>query len=87
MSGRGSDAGQLTITGPAVLHQRVAEFLAAHGLVFLVVALEPVQGRVALEGQDVRADAVEEEPVVADDDRATGEVLQRLLVDLPGGTR
>src|SRR5215213_8892418 len=34
---------------------------------------------VALPRQDVRARAVEEPPVVGDDDRATGEVLQRVL--------
>src|SRR5687767_10979973 len=51
-------------------------------LVFLVigeVALEPFHVAVALEGEDVRGDAVEEPAVVADDDRAAGVVLERLL--------
>ena len=46
-------------------------------LVVLVVALEPHDLAVALEGQDVRGDAVEEPAVVADDHRAAGEVEQR----------
>src|SRR5262245_45884615 len=42
-------------------------------------ALEPRDLAVALEGEDVRGDAVEEPAVVADHDRAAGEVEQRLL--------
>src|SRR5579859_1272260 len=48
-------------------------------LVFLVgleVALEPLHVAVALEGQDVGAQAVEEPAVVADHHRAAGELLQ-----------
>ena len=48
-------------------------------LVVLVVALEPDDLAVALEGQHVRGDAVEEPAVVADDHRAAGEVDERLL--------
>jgi hypothetical protein len=47
--------------------------------VVLVVALEPDHLAVALEGQDVRRDAVEEPAVVGDHDGAAGEVQQRLL--------
>ena len=52
---------------------------AAHavGLVLGEVALEPGHLRIALEGEDVRGDAIEEPAVVADDDRAAGEILQR----------
>jgi hypothetical protein len=35
--------------------------------------------RLALEGEDMRAEPVEEEPVVADDHRAAREILQRVL--------
>ena len=42
--------------------------------VVLKVALEPFHVGLAFEGEDVGADAVEEEAVVADDDGATGEV-------------
>ena len=42
-------------------------------LVLLVV------GEIAFEGQHVGGDAVEEEPVVADDDGAAGEVERRFL--------
>ena len=49
------------------------------GLVVLVVALEPDHLAVALEGEHVRGDAVEEPAVVADDDHAAGEVEQRVL--------
>ena len=48
-------------------------------LVVLVVALEPDDLAVALEGQDVGGDAVEEPAVVADDHGAAGEAQQRLL--------
>ncbi len=49
------------------------------GLVVLEVALEPFDVAVALEGEDVGGDAVEEPAVVADDHGAAGEILQRLL--------
>jgi hypothetical protein len=48
-------------------------------LVVLVVALEPHDLAVALEGEDVRRDAVEEPAIVADDDGAAREVEQGLL--------
>ena len=51
-------------------------------LVLLVVgevALEPLDMRVALEGQDVRGDAVQEEAVVRDDDGAAGVVGERVF--------
>src|SRR5262249_3351124 len=47
--------------------------------VILVVPLEPDDLAVALEREHVRRDAIEEPAVVADDDRAAGEVEQRLL--------
>src|SRR5579863_9611000 len=43
------------------------------------IALEPLDMAVALEGQHVGGDAVEEEAVVADHHRAAGEIEQRLL--------
>src|SRR5689334_8135188 len=49
------------------------------GLVVLEVALEPLDMAVALEGEHVGRDAVEEPAIVADDHRAAGEILQRLL--------
>ena len=42
--------------------------------IVLEVALEPLHVGFAFEGEDVGADAVEEEAVVADDHGATGEV-------------
>src|SRR5262245_8833752 len=48
-------------------------------LVVLEVALEPLDMTVALEGEHVGRDAVEEPAVVTDDHGATGEVLQRLF--------
>ena len=51
-------------------------------LVFLVVgeiALEPFDMAVALEGEHVGGDAVEEEAIVADDHGAAGEIEQRLF--------
>jgi len=43
-------------------------------LVVLEVALEPLDVTVALEGEDVGGDAVEEPAVVADDDGAAGKI-------------
>ena len=56
-----------------------AEALDLVLFVGLVVALEPEPVRLALPGQDVRGDAVEEPPVVAGDHGAAGEVEQRVL--------
>ncbi len=43
------------------------------------VALEPLDEALAFEGEHVGGDAVEEEPVVVDDDGAAGEVDERLF--------
>src|SRR3974390_305537 len=48
-------------------------------LVILEVAFEPFDMAVALEGQDVGGDAIEEPAIVADDHGAAGEIFQRLL--------
>src|SRR5437870_2981389 len=48
-------------------------------LVVLIVALEPLDMALALEGEDVRSDAIEEPAIVADDHGAAGEILQCLL--------
>ena len=70
----------------------VAEAFLAVLLVLGVATLEEVDLRVALEGEDMGADAVEEPAVVADDHSAAGEVLEALLqgthgvdVDVVGG--
>ena len=47
-------------------------------LIVLEIALEPFDMAVVLEGEDVGGDAVEEPAVMADDDGAAGEILQRL---------
>ena len=57
----------------------LAQRLAAPALVLLERALEPAHVRVALEHQQVRRDAVEEPAVMADDHRAAGEALERVL--------
>src|SRR6185503_2321850 len=48
-------------------------------LIGLEIALEPFDAAVALGGEDVGREAVEEEAVVADDHRAAGEILERFL--------
>ena len=53
-------------------------------LVGLVVALEPAEVSVGLEDEEVGADAVEEEAVVADDHGAAGEVVECALQDAHG---
>ena len=43
------------------------------------IAFEPFDMAVVFEGQDVGRDAVEKPAVMADDDGAAGEILQRLF--------
>src|SRR5688500_209598 len=45
--------------------------------VFAEVAVEPIHTTLPFERQDVRRDAIEEPAIVADDDRAAGEIFQR----------
>src|SRR5476651_92192 len=49
------------------------------GFVILKIALEPLDMAVALEGEHVGRDAIEKEAIVADDDGAAGEILERFL--------
>ena len=56
-----------------------AQATVSVGLVVLVVALEPDHLAVALEREHVRRDAVQEPPIVADDDHAARERQQRVL--------
>ena len=70
---------QLTVLDPMRLIGVRAQPAVPVGLVVLVVALEPDDLAVALEREDVRRDAVEEPAVVADDDGAAGEGLERLF--------
>ena len=56
-----------------------AQSLALVFLVFAVVPVEPEDLRIALESEDVRSHAIEEPAIVRDDDRASGEILQRFL--------
>ena len=48
-------------------------------LIVLEIAFEPFDVAVALERQDVGGDAIEKPAIVADDYRAAGNILQRLL--------
>ena len=52
----------------------VAQQFSSLFVVRLVISLEPRHLAVALEGEDVRGDAVQEPAVVADDDRAAAEI-------------
>src|SRR5882672_7257224 len=56
-----------------------AQALHLVGLVLLVVAREEADLRLALEGEDVGGDAVQEPTVVAGHEHAAGEFEQRLL--------
>src|SRR4029079_1285013 len=62
--------------GPSGLLARAADLVF---LIGLEIALEPFDLGVALEREDMRCEAVEEEAVVADDHRAAGEILDRFL--------
>ena len=50
----------------------------------LEIAFEPFDVAVAFEGEDVGRQPVEEEAVVADDDRAAGEILERCFQGAQG---
>src|SRR4029077_17624141 len=81
---RGNSAERLSDGEPLVLdavrHVGVdAEAALPVRFVFLVVAFEPDRLTLALEGEDVRGDPVEEPAVVADHDRAAAELEQRLF--------
>jgi len=72
-----------------LLETEALEFV---GFVVGVAALEEEDVAIALEGEDVGADAVEEPAVVADDDGTAGEALQAFLqgsqgvdIDVVGG--
>src|SRR5690242_19663014 len=77
--GAASARGELAVADLAGLGGGGAEAALQVGLVVGVVALEPDDLAVALEGEHVRRDPVEEPAVVADDHGAAGEVEQRLL--------
>src|SRR5436309_2266786 len=70
---------ELLVPDPVRAVRLGSQPLAAAGLVVLVVALEPHRAAVALEGEHVRGDAVEEPAVVTDHHHAAGELEQRLL--------
>ena len=53
-------------------------------LISLKIPLEPFDMGVAFKGQDVGAEAVQKEPVVADDHRAAGEVFDGAFEGLQG---
>src|SRR5262245_14853163 len=74
-----SISGQLSVFNPMRLIGVSAQPRPAVGLVLRVVAVEPYDFALALEGQDVRCDAVQEPAVVADDDGGAREVLKRLF--------
>src|SRR4051812_1219 len=78
-AGKAESARQLAVLDAVWLIGLGAEAPLAVGFVVLVVALEPLDGAVAFEGEDVGGDAIEEPAVVADDDGAAGEVEQRLF--------
>src|SRR5207249_909067 len=76
---RAASRGQAAVFYAVGALGRGAEAAAAVGLVVLVVAREPCHAALALEGQDVGGDAVEEPAVVTDDDGAAREIDERIL--------
>jgi len=64
---------QALVADPSWLIGRRAQLLVAERLVVADVALEPADLAVALEGEDVGRDPVEEPTIVADHDDATRE--------------
>src|SRR3954466_10638243 len=75
----GSVAGELAVGGPVRARRVGTQPLDLVLLVVGEVALEPEPLGLALVGEDVGRDPVEEPPVVADHDGAAGELEQRAL--------
>src|ERR1700761_3177203 len=74
---RKSSSRQLLILHPVGDNRVLSE--PTHLVLFIIleVALEPFDMAVALEGQDMGRNTVEEPAIVADDDGPTGKILQR----------
>src|ERR1041384_42653 len=72
-----SIACQLPVSSDLWLIGGCAEAGVAVGFVFGVVAVEEDDAAIALEGQNVRRNAVEKPTVVTDDDGATSEIFKR----------
>src|SRR5688572_23200515 len=70
---------QLPVLDPMRRIRLGSQAAPAIRLVVLIVALEPDDAAVALEGEHVRGNAVEEPAIVADHHRAAGVVEERLL--------
>src|SRR5262245_60635509 len=75
--GAGSASGEVLVFDALRQDRVLAEAALLVLLVILEIALEPLDVAVALEGQNVGGNAIEEEAVVADDDGAAGEILER----------
>src|SRR4029079_1702368 len=75
--GLGSTSREFLVFDAAGEHGILAE--SALLVLFVVgeIALEPLDVAVALEGEDVGGDAIQEEAIMADDDSAAGEILER----------
>src|SRR4051794_8885876 len=74
--GKQASSDELLVLDAVWLIGSGAELAVAEFLVLGEVAFEPADLAVALEGEDVRRDPVEEPAVVADDHRAAGERLE-----------
>src|SRR5262245_65759394 len=79
LEGRGLSAGEWLVADAVGLLGGGAETLLPISLVVLVVAFEPHDPALALEGEHVGRDAIEEPAVVADDDRAAREGQEGVL--------
>lgn len=72
-------AGERAVLDPVRLLGGGADAAAPVDFVVLIVAHEPLDVTIALEGQDVRRDSIEEPAIVADHHRAARELEQGLL--------
>src|SRR5262245_17994980 len=73
----GSAAGEVLVFDALRQDRVLAEAALLVLLVIFEIALEPLDVAVALEGQNVGGNAIEKEAVVADDDGAPREILER----------
>jgi hypothetical protein len=70
---------QMTVLDSMRLDGGGAESGAAIGFVVGVIPFKPDDAAVAFEGQYVCGDAIQKPAVMADDNRASGEILQRFF--------
>ena len=75
----GESARQVPVLDPMRLPGRCTQTSAAVGFIVGIISLEPYDATVAFESENMCGDSVQKPSVVADDDGASGKILERFL--------